>query len=103
MLHLHRSERADCLVDGLADVLREPPADPFAPEVVAVPARGVERWVTQRLSHVLGTSLDEQDGVVRQRAIPAPVGAGRGCPRPCRRESSPTRIRGSRTGWSGRC
>ena len=72
MLHLHRSERADCLVDGLADVLREPPADPFAPEVVAVPARGVERWVTQRLSHVLGTSLDEQDGVCANVRFPHP-------------------------------
>ena len=36
MLHLHRSERADGLVDALAALLQEPPADPFAPELIAV-------------------------------------------------------------------
>ncbi|HZG96644.1 MAG TPA: exodeoxyribonuclease V subunit gamma [Nocardioidaceae bacterium] len=55
-LHVHRAERADALVDALADVLSRPPADPFASEVVAVPARGVERWLTQRLSARLGVS-----------------------------------------------
>lgn len=59
MLYVHRSERADRLVDGLADLLRRPPADPLAAEVVAVPAKGVERWVTQRLSHVLGAEGGE--------------------------------------------
>jgi len=62
MLHVHRSERADRLVEGLGELLRKPPADPLAVEVVAVPARGVERWVTQRLSHVLGAA-DGEDGV----------------------------------------
>ncbi len=61
-LRLHRSERADRLVDGLAAVLGVPPSDPFTPEVVAVPARGVERWLTQRLAHRLGES-GNQDGV----------------------------------------
>ncbi len=55
MLHLHRAERADRLADGLGDVLREGLPDPLTADVVAVPARGVERWLTQRLSHVLGT------------------------------------------------
>ena len=31
-----------------------PPADPFAQDLVVVPARGVERWLSQRLSHILG-------------------------------------------------
>ncbi|WP_081596454.1 exodeoxyribonuclease V subunit gamma, partial [Cellulomonas massiliensis] len=53
-LHAHVSERTDVLVDGLAELLLDPPADPFAPEVVAVPTRGVERWVAQRLAHRLG-------------------------------------------------
>ncbi|PJI95143.1 exodeoxyribonuclease V subunit gamma [Luteimicrobium subarcticum] len=54
-LRAHTSERADVLVDTLAELLAtDPPADPFAPEVVAVPTRGVERWVAQRLSHRLG-------------------------------------------------
>lgn len=56
MLHLHRAERADRLADALADVLRTPLPDAFAREVVAVPAKGVERWLTQRLSHVLGAA-----------------------------------------------
>ena len=62
-LHVHRSERADALVDALADVLSTPPADPFAREVVAVPARGVERWLTQRLSGRLGVTDGHGDGV----------------------------------------
>jgi hypothetical protein len=40
VLHVHRSERADRLVEGLAELLRESPADPLAVEVVAVPAKG---------------------------------------------------------------
>ncbi|MPQ97148.1 exodeoxyribonuclease V subunit gamma [Modestobacter sp. I12A-02628] len=54
MLHLHRAERTARLADGLAGLLADPLADPFATEVVAVPAKGVERWLAQRLSTVLG-------------------------------------------------
>ncbi|WP_264076860.1 exodeoxyribonuclease V subunit gamma [Mycolicibacterium houstonense] len=53
-LHLHRAERTDLLADGLADLLSQPPADPFAQELVLVPAKGVERWLSQRLSNRLG-------------------------------------------------
>ncbi|GAA4346361.1 exodeoxyribonuclease V subunit gamma [Angustibacter luteus] len=63
MLHVHRSERADALVEPLAGVLATPLDDPFAPDVVAVPTRGVERWLAQRLSHRLGAAPGEQDGV----------------------------------------
>lgn len=59
MLQLHRSERADALVVPLAGVLVRPLADPFAPDVVAVPTRGVERWLAQRLSHHLGAADGE--------------------------------------------
>ena len=64
-LRVHTSERADVLVDGLADLLAHLPAgtDPFAREVVAVPTRGVERWVAQRLSHRLGAGPDGEAGV----------------------------------------
>ncbi len=51
---MHRSERAEALVAPLAAVLAEAPEDPFTPDVVAVPTRGVERWLAQRLSHHLG-------------------------------------------------
>src|SRR4051794_32366367 len=54
MLHLHRAERADGLVDALREILAAPLDDPFAPEVVAVPTRGMERWLSQRMADRLG-------------------------------------------------
>lgn len=62
MLHLHRADRTDALADGLGALLANPLPDPFAMELVLVPARGTERWLSQRLSHVLGRG-DAQDGV----------------------------------------
>lgn len=53
-MHIHRAERADTLADALAELLAEPLGDPFTPEVVAVPAKGIERWLNQRLATVLG-------------------------------------------------
>lgn len=61
-LHLHRAERTDLLADGLGALLARPPADPFAEDLVVVPARGVERWLSQRLSHRLGSARSD-DGV----------------------------------------
>lgn len=60
---VHRAERADLLAEGLADLLRTPLPDPFATELVIVPARGVERWLSQRLSHRLGNATGLADGV----------------------------------------
>jgi len=71
MLHLHRAERADVLVEALGDVLRVPLPDPLQPEVVSVPTRGVERWLTQRLAHRLGTS-GRGDGVCANLEFPFP-------------------------------
>ena len=62
-LHLHRAPRTDLLADALGDLLSTPLDDPFATELVLVPARGVERWLSQRLSHRLGTSGERGDGV----------------------------------------
>ncbi|WP_028642759.1 exodeoxyribonuclease V subunit gamma [Nocardioides sp. URHA0020] len=61
-LHLHRAPRTDQLADALGELLAVPLADPFATELVLVPAKGVERWLSQRLSHVLGRG-EAQDGV----------------------------------------
>jgi exodeoxyribonuclease V gamma subunit len=76
MLHLHRSERADVLVEALARLLGDPLADPMAREVVAVPTRGVERWLTQRLSHRPGASRSSagthEDGVCANIDWPFP-------------------------------
>ncbi|CAN5498290.1 exodeoxyribonuclease V subunit gamma [soil metagenome] len=62
-LHLHRAPRTDQLADGLGELLATPLDDPFAEEVVVVPAKGVERWLTQRLSHQLGVGPRGTDGV----------------------------------------
>ncbi|MCL2092080.1 MAG: exodeoxyribonuclease V subunit gamma [Micrococcales bacterium] len=64
-LGVHVAERADGLVDGLADLLSGPPDDPFAPELVAVETSGVGRWVAQRLSHRLGAA-GADDGIAAQ-------------------------------------
>lgn len=70
MLHVHRAERTARLADGLARVLATPLADPFAPEVVAVPARGVERWLAQRLSTALGATA-AGDGICSGVVFPS--------------------------------
>ena len=62
-LVVHRARRADELVPGLAALLRDPLPDPFEQELVLVPARGVERWLSQRLSHLLGHGEGREDGV----------------------------------------
>ena len=75
MLHVHRSQRADQLAQALGDLLAEPPDDPFTPDIVSVPAKGVERWLAQRLSHVLGASSDgdrSEAGVCAHVLFPPP-------------------------------
>jgi exodeoxyribonuclease V gamma subunit len=41
-------------------------------EIVVVPTRGAERWLTQRLSGVLGASPDRGDGVCANVEFPFP-------------------------------
>src|SRR4051812_4659719 len=96
VLHLHRADRADRLIGALASVLTAPPEDPLAAEVIAVPTRGVERWLTQRLAHALGAGAGG-DGICANVAFPSPrrlvdeavaAGAGGGplrAPRPAAR------------------
>jgi exodeoxyribonuclease V gamma subunit len=72
MLHIHRAVRADVLADALTQLLAEPLADPFAPEVVAVPTRGMERWLTQRMATVLGARAGRGDGVCANVLFPSP-------------------------------
>jgi exodeoxyribonuclease V gamma subunit len=73
VLHLHRSSRGDLLVRRLAEELADAPQDPFAAEVIAVPTRGVERWLTQQLSNVLGASPGREDGVCANVDFPFPA------------------------------
>ncbi|MYW74464.1 exodeoxyribonuclease V subunit gamma, partial [Pseudonocardia sp. SID8383] len=72
MLEIHRAERADTLVEALADVLAAGSGDPFAAETVAVPERGVERWLAQRLAHRLGAGTGS-GGVCANVRFPAPA------------------------------
>ena len=71
MLTIHRSERADALMRPLADLLSHLPVDPFVSEVIAVPSKGVERWVMQQLSLHLGTARG-WDGVAANIVFPSP-------------------------------
>jgi exodeoxyribonuclease V gamma subunit len=73
VLHIHRSERADALVEALAALLEEPLEDVMMAEVVAVPSRGIERWLTQRLSDRLGTGPGRADGVCANVDFPFPA------------------------------
>ncbi len=72
MFRIHRSERADALVDALLDVMAAAPADPFTAEVVAVPTRGVERWLTHRIAAAVGTTDGRHDGVCANVEFPFP-------------------------------
>ncbi len=66
MLHVHHAGRAEDLVEVLAGLLSEPLDDPFTPDVVSVPSRGIERWIAQQLALRLGgdpKSGSGRDGV----------------------------------------
>ena len=77
MLHVHRSNRADGLVEALRALLAAPADDPFVPEVVAVPTRGMERWITQQLSARLGVCANVEFPTPR-RLVGAAVAAATG-------------------------
>ena len=72
MLYVHRSERADALVADLAELVSDPLDDPMAAEVVSVPIRGIERWLTQCLSTRLGVGEGGVDGVCANIEFPFP-------------------------------
>ena len=69
MLTAHRAARADLLINPLVRLLATPPPDAFSPEVIAVPARGVERWLTQQLSRSLGAH--SADGIAANILFPS--------------------------------
>jgi exodeoxyribonuclease V gamma subunit len=56
----------------LADLVAEPLEDPMVAEMVAVPTRGIERWLSQRLSSHLGVSPGQHDGVCANIDFPFP-------------------------------
>lgn len=73
VLIVHRAESAATLAGELAALLAaNPPADAFTPEVVAVPAKGMQRWLNQQLATVLGAAAG--DGVAANIEYLAPAG-----------------------------
>jgi len=70
VLDLHRAERADGLVDALRGLLVDPLPDPFAPDVIAVPTRGMERLLTQSLSAALGARAGDLAAARGRRGVP---------------------------------
>ena len=74
MLQLYSADRALPLATRLAEVLAEPPIDPFEPEWLAVPSDGMRRWLTLQLAGRLGSSgPGRSDGIAAniQRAFPS--------------------------------
>ncbi|WP_347354439.1 exodeoxyribonuclease V subunit gamma [Intrasporangium sp.] len=70
-IELHRADRPEELAAAFGALLRSSPPDVFAPEVVVVAARGMERWLAQQLSHTLGATRGD-DGVCAGLQILAP-------------------------------
>ncbi len=62
-LRIHLASQATALVAPLTELLRTPGEDPFAAEVIGVPTRGVERWLSQELAQRLGARSGRRDGV----------------------------------------
>ena len=71
-LRLHLSPSGGALQQALAEVLAVPLADLFQAEVIAVPAKGVERWLAQELSTSLGAGSGA-DGVCANVVFPSPA------------------------------
>ena len=49
-LYVHRSQRAEDLVAGLAELLAAPAGDVFARDAVVVHSRGLERWLAMQVA-----------------------------------------------------
>ncbi|MDA8294611.1 MAG: exodeoxyribonuclease V subunit gamma [Actinomycetota bacterium] len=73
MLHLYTADRVEPLARHLAELLADVPADPLAPEWVAVPSEGMRRWLTLELARTLGASAPgRHDGVAANIHAPFP-------------------------------
>ncbi len=63
MLRIHTAGRIEPLVERLSGVLSVAPADPLAPEWIAVPSEGMRRWLHLELARHLGAGPGRADGV----------------------------------------
>lgn len=53
-LYIHTSNRMEHLADALAGILRAPLSAPFAPEVIVVQSKGMQRWLAMELARRFG-------------------------------------------------
>jgi exodeoxyribonuclease V gamma subunit len=58
MLHVFHSNRMECLVERLGEVLRQPLADPLEPERFVVQNTGLARWLGLRLAERFGIAAN---------------------------------------------
>jgi len=70
-IQLHVAPHPDALVSLLCDQLALPPDDLFSPDLVAVPSRGIERWLTQRIASGLA-ERGMGDGICANVGFPSP-------------------------------
>jgi exodeoxyribonuclease V gamma subunit len=63
VLQIHTAGRIEPLVERLSGVLSVAPADPMAPEWIAVPSEGMRRWLHLELARHLGAAPGRTDGV----------------------------------------
>ena len=98
-LILHRRDDPTALADQLAQLLAEAPLDVFARELVVAPSAGVERWLTQRLSHRLGATLGD-DGVCAGLDVRTPSPSYGRQVLVCKRRSIAARTAGGRSSCS---
>ncbi|HEX6299639.1 MAG TPA: exodeoxyribonuclease V subunit gamma [Acidimicrobiia bacterium] len=70
-IQIHVAPHPDALVSLLCDQLALPPDDPFGPDLVAVPSRGIERWLTQRIASGLA-ERGMGDGICANVGFPSP-------------------------------
>ena len=58
MLRFHPSNRLETLAAGVAQVMREAPLPPLAPELIVVPSTPVGRWLGFQLAALLGVAAN---------------------------------------------
>ena len=70
-LLIHRTDHPDLLVDALCDVITAPLGSPFASEIIAIPTRGIDRWLTQRIASTMA-ERGIGDGIAANIDFPFP-------------------------------
>ena len=57
-LKLYTSNRLEILAKQLAHIVRTPLPTPFAPEIIVIQSRGMERWISMELARINGVSAN---------------------------------------------